>query len=462
MNVISAPTLDFTRLGDLCGGAVLVAGDDGYDAARGTWNLSVSLTPAAVAYPADAQEVAALVRCAREMGLRIAVQSTGHNAGSVGSDLQDAILLRTSALRGVTVDPARRIARVGAGALWQDVADATAPHGLAALHGSAPDVGVTGYTLGGGLGWLARRHGLQCNHVVAAEIVTADGELVRTDARTDPELFWAIRGGGGSFGVVTALEIALLPLPSVTAGVLAWDAAHAGRVLGRWADWAATAPDDATTSARVIRLPWLSRLPETLRGRRLVTIDGAILGDEERAQALLAPLRELKPEIDAFGPRPGSTLLRRLGDLDRAAPVVSDHLMLGVLDRDVTDRLIEAAEPGSTSFPLRAIELRHLGGALGRAEAGSGALAALDGAALLFAAGTAENATQRVAVAGQLERLRAAVAPWAGTATLLNFADHRSDPCDAFTAPAFRRLRAVRSRMDPEGALAAGHAIPHA
>ena len=459
MNVISAPNLDFTRLGDLCGGAVLVAGDDGYDAARSTWNRSVTLAPAAVAYPADAQEVAALVRCAREMGLRIAVQSTGHHAGAVDSDLQDAILLRTSALRGVTVDARKRLVRVGAGALWQDVADATAPHGLAALHGSAPDVGVAGYTLGGGLGWLARRHGLQCNHVVAAEIVTADGDIVRTDARTEPDLFWALRGGGGSFGIVTVLEIALVPLDTAYAGVLAWDAAHAARVLGRWADWAAGAPEDATTSARLVRLPWLSRLPESLRGRRLVTIDGAILGDEERASDLLQPLRELRPEIDAFGHRPGAALLRRIGDLDRAAHVVSDHVMLDALDRDVTDRLAEAAEPTS-DFALRTIELRQLGGALGRAEPGAGALAALDGAALLYAAGTAENAAHHGAVMGGLERIRAAVAPWSSTGALLNFADHRVDPSDAFAAPTFRRLREVRSRVDPDGVLVAGHAIP--
>ena len=457
MTVASAPNIDHTRLRDLCGGAVLIAGDDGYDPARRPWNLAVSQKPAAVAYPGDADEVAALVRCARDAGLRIAVQSTGHHAGAVEGSLEDAILLRTSALRGVTVDPVKRVARVGAGALWQDVVEATRPHGLSALHGSAPDVGVAGYTLGGGMGWLARRHGLQCHHLLAAELVTADGEIVRTDAQRDPELFWALRGGGGSFGVVTALEIALLPLELVYAGVLAWDASMAETVLARWSDWAATAPDEATTSARLVRLPWISRLPETLRGRRLVTIDGAILGDDAHAQELLRDLRDLEPEIDSFGQRSASTLLRRIGDLDRAAPVVSDHVVLDTLDGAATDALVAATD---SDHGLRTVELRQLGGALGRPAAGAGALDALDGAAVLYMAGTAENEAQRAAVEEQLGRIRRAMAPWTAPGALLNFAEGPADPRDAFNAPTFRRLCAVRKRVDPSGVFAAGHAIP--
>ena len=173
---------------------------------------------------------------------------------------------------------------------------------------------------------------------------------------------------------MTALEIALLPLEMVYAGVLAWDASQAEAVLARWSDWAANAPDEATTSARLVRLPWLSRLPETLRGRRLVTIDGAILGGDAHAQELLRELRALEPEIDSFGQRSAATLLRRIGDLDRAAPVVSDHLVLDTLDAAATDVLVRAAgsDPG-----LRTIELRQLGGALGRSAPGAGALDAL-------------------------------------------------------------------------------------
>jgi FAD/FMN-containing dehydrogenase len=453
-------TPDLSALREQCGGAVLLPGDDGYDPARRVWNLAVHQRPAAVAYPADADEVAALVRCARAAGLRIAVQATGHHAGTVGGSLEDAILLRTSALRGVQVDPVRRIARAGAGALWQDVVAATREHGLTALHGSAPDVGVAGYTLGGGMGWRARRHGLQCNQLVAAELVTAKGEIVRTDAEHDPELFWALRGGGGSFGVVTALELALLPLETVYAGMLAWDASHAARVLARWSEWAAGAPEDVTTSARLVRLPWLSRLPETLRGRQLVNDRRRDPRRRRpRGRAAAAPARS-GARAGLLRPSRCSTLLRRLGDIDRAAPVMSDHVVLDRLDGDVISTLVAAAEPGSP-FPLRSIELRQLGGALARREPGAGALGGIDGAAVLYAAGTAENAPQRAAVAGQLARIKDAMSPWSGGA-VLNFAEGAADPSTAFAPAAFRRLRAVRSRVDPDGVFAAGHAIPAA
>src|SRR4051812_8615001 len=222
MTIIDPARTDLSAFRDLCGGAVALPGDDGYDAARQAFNLAVDQRPAAVAYPADASEVSELVRAARDAGLRVAAQSTGHNAGPLGS-LEGTVLVKTSGLGGVEVDPLRRTARVGAGVLWEDVVDAAAPHGLIALHGSSPNVGVTGYSLGGGMGWLARSHGLQANSVTAIELVTADAEIVRTDAEHDPELFWALRGGGGNFGVVTALEFRLYPLREIHAGFMLWD-----------------------------------------------------------------------------------------------------------------------------------------------------------------------------------------------------------------------------------------------
>ncbi len=206
----------------LCGGAVHLPGDPGYDAARVPWNVAVQQRPAAVVYPASADEVVEVVRAASAAGLRVAPQGTGHNAGPLG-DLADTVLVRTSAMREVTVDAASRTARVGAGALWIDVVEAVAPFGLAALHGSSPDVGVVGYSLGGGIGWYARALGMATNSVTAVELVTADGRLVRADAEHEPDLFWAVRGGGGNFGVVTAMEFRLYPIETAFAGMLVWD-----------------------------------------------------------------------------------------------------------------------------------------------------------------------------------------------------------------------------------------------
>src|SRR3954452_10217977 len=245
------PADSLENLRNQCGGAVALPGDDGYDAARSGFNLGLDQRPAAVAYPADPSEVAALVRCARAAGLRVAAQSTGHNAGPLG-DLRDTLLIKSAGLQGVEVDPVRRRVRAGAGVLWEAVVDASAPHGLYPLHGSSPTVGIVGYSLGGGMGGLARSHGLQTNSVTAVELVTADGELVRTDKDNDPELFWALRGGGGNFGIVTALEFKLYPLREIHAGFMLWDWTEAERVLRAYADWAASAPDTVTTSFRIM------------------------------------------------------------------------------------------------------------------------------------------------------------------------------------------------------------------
>src|SRR3954453_21476409 len=305
-----------TRI-DFLGGALAPPGDDAYDAARQVFNLAVDQRPAAVAFPADANEVADVVRWARSQGLRIAGQSTGHNAGPLGS-LEHTVLIRTSALGGVEIDPTREIARAGAGVVWEDVVNAAAPHGLIALHGSAPTVGITGYSLGGGMGWLARSHGLQANSVTAIELVTADGELVRCDKDSDPELFWALRGGGGNFGIVTALEFKLYPLREIYAGFMVWDWSQAGEVLRVWSEWAVSAPDHVTTSFRILHMPPLEEIPAALRGRSIVMIDGAVQGDA----AGIEPLRALKPEIDTFATVPAASLVRLHQDPERPMPFV--------------------------------------------------------------------------------------------------------------------------------------------
>jgi FAD/FMN-containing dehydrogenase len=311
-------------LRELCGGAVSLRGDAGYDTARQAWNVAVQQRPAAVAYPADAEETAAVVRAAKAAGLRVAPQSTGHNVGPLADgSLDDVVLLRTSAMTSVEVDPERRLVTVGAGVVWLDVVEAAAAHGLAALHGSSPDVGVAGYSLGGGMGWFARKLGLQANSITGATVVTADGEIRRVDAGHEPDLFWALRGGGGNVGVVTSLEFRLYPIESAYGGMLAWDWSQAERVLTAWADWSVDAPDEVTTSFRILQLPPIPEIPEPIRGRNLVMIDGAVLADDERAEEILAPLRALEPEIDMFGRMPAPALVRIHGDPEGPTPAVA-------------------------------------------------------------------------------------------------------------------------------------------
>lgn len=454
---MSLVTADLEVLRSRCSGLVVTPADAGWDEAREAWNLVVDQHPVAVVVVESVDDVIEVMRFARDAGLRVAPQATGHNARPLG-DLGETVLVRTSALREVTIDRAGNRARVGAGALWQDVMEPASELGFAALAGSSPDVGVVGYSLGGGIGWLARRYGLAANSLLAVELVTPDGQLVRADAEHEADLFWALRGGGGNFGVVCALEFALYPMREVYAGALAWDWSHSERVLQRWSEWAPGAPDEVTTAARIMQLPPLPDIPEPLRGRRLVMIDGAYAGDADDAERVLAPLRELAPEIDAFRPMPPAGLVRVHGDPEHPVPAVTDHAMLGSLPPAAITAFVAAAGPGSGST-LLASELRQLGGALGRPAPSHGALPMLDADFSLFAVGMALDERMAAAATAGSARLVAAMAPWANGRAYLNQRETSTDVASGYRADVFERLRRIRAAVDPRGVMHANHEI---
>ena len=455
-----AATQPAEALRGLCGGAVHLPGDPGYDAARMPWNVAVHQLPAAVALPRDADDVAEVVRAAATAGLRVAPQSTGHNAGPLAlGGLEDVVVLRMSAMTGVSIDPVSQTARVVGGTLWQDVVEAAAEHGLAALHGSSPDVAVAGYSLGGGLGWYARQLGLATNSVTAFEVVTASGRQVRADVHQNADLFWALRGGGGSFGVVTALEMRLYPVEDAYAGMLIWDRERADEVVRAWARWSEGAPDAVTTSLRAMNLPPMPELPDFLRGRQLIVVDGAVLGGDEYAQHLLAPLRALAPEIDTFARVPASSLSRLHMDPEGPTPAVSGHTLLDALPDEAVDAFLAQVGPG-TSSSLLAAELRQLGGAVGRRARGAGALSHIPAAYAGFfvaIAATPEMAAQGLADARTLSE---ALAPWASHRVVLNFTEDRRDASAGFEPEVWERLQAVRAKLDPGGLFAANHDVP--
>jgi FAD/FMN-containing dehydrogenase len=464
--VTSEQTLTITRpagaeaLRGLCGGAVHLPGDPGYDAARSPWAIVVDQRPAAVAVPTTADEVVEVVRAAASAGLQVAPQGTGHNAGPL-RDLDRAVLVRTGAMRSVTVDVEARTARVESGALWEDVVNAVAPHGLAALHGSSPDVGVAGYSLGGGMGWYARELGLAANSITAIELVTADGRLVRATAEQEPDLFWALRGGGGNFGVVTALELRLFPIDTVYAGMLVWDRSEAERVLRTWARWAANAPDAVTTSFRVLQLPPFEQIPAPVRGRQLVMIDGAVLADDETAAEILAELRALEPEMDTFARVPSASIIRLHMDPEGPTPGVSATTVLGSLPDEGIDAFLGQVGHGTTQSLLSA-ELRQLGGAMSRPAEAAGAVAMVEGAFVLF--GVAVAATPEMAVAGKADSaaLVSAMTPWANGTQYLNFVEAARDASAGYSTESWTRLQAVRAKVDPSGLFLSNHRVPAA
>src|SRR3954451_15705863 len=282
-------------------GLLALPGDAAYDESRVAWNLAVEQRPAAVALPTDADEVAEVVRHAAERGLRVTAQGTGHNAGPLG-DLSDTILIRTHLMRRVQIDAPAMLARAEAGALWMDVVGPAAEFGLAALHGSAPDVGVVGYTLGGGISWYSRKYGLASSRVLAIELVTADGEHIRADRRHHADVFWAMRGGGGSFGIVTHLEFELIRIPQVHAGVLWFPVERASEVLHAWREWAPQLPDHVSTSARILNIPPIPEAPEALRGKSFALVLVSVLADAAEADRVLEPIRALGPMMDTVQP----------------------------------------------------------------------------------------------------------------------------------------------------------------
>ncbi len=437
-------------------GQVFVPGEAGYGQARQAWNLAVDQRPAIVVEASSAADVAQAVWHARAHGMRIAPQGTGHGAPSL-EPLPGAMLLRTTRMRKVHIDPATRTARAEAGAVWQDVTVAAGQHGLAALAGSSPDVGVTGYTLGGGLSWLARHYGLAANSVTAAELVTPDGDLIRVDADHKPDLFWAVRGGGG-VGVVTALEMRLYPVRELYAGDLFFPVQRAAEVLHAWREWTVSVPDEITSVAHLVWLPPLPEIPEPLRGRAFAIVEAAYLGDAATGAELIGPLRRLGPELDTFATIPASALGQLNLDPDQPVPAQGDGALLTDFPPAAIDALIASVGP-DTGTLLASVEVRHLGGALARPAASGGAQPSIDANYLLFAGGITPTPDLAVAVRAQVQTVKDAVAPWHAGYDYYNFAETPALASAVLPPASHRRLQQIKAAHDPDQAIISAHPV---
>jgi FAD binding domain-containing protein len=438
------------------GGKIIEPDDPGWDEARMAWNLSVDQHPAAVARPESADDVVAVVEVAREQGMRVAPQGTGHGAAPRAS-LERSVLVDMSRMNAVEIDAGRRRVRLQAGAQWQHVTGPAAEHGLAGLSGSAPDICVTGYALGGGAGWMARSYGLAASSIRAAEVVTADHGQVRADADSEPDLLWALRGGGGSFGVVTSLELELFAVRELYAGVLFWAQERAAEVLHAWREWTASLPDEMTSLGRLLNFPPFEEVPEAFRGRSFVVVEAAWLGDEASGSEQLAPLRELGPETDTFGTIRPTGLAALHMDPPEPVPGRGDGMLLDDLPEAAIDALVATAGPGTNS-PLASVEIRHLGGAVERPGLEHGALRAIAAPYLLFATGPAMTPEMMAAVTQRVDDAQDALAPWDG-GRFPTFTERPVDPQRMFTDGAYRRLREIKARYDSGNMIQANHEI---
>jgi FAD/FMN-containing dehydrogenase len=428
---------------------VILPSDARYDNVRLAWNLSADQHPAAIWRATSVGDVQDALAYARERGWRVTAQTTGHYA-QILPDLSDALLLKLALhADGVSVDPAGHTAWVPAGAVWSDVIDAVAPYGLTAMHGSAPSVGVIGYLLGGGLGFYGRAHGLACNHVLAFDVVTADGHARHVDADHDPDLFYVLRGGGGGYAVVTAVEIELLPYAEVTAGAMFFSVDHAPALLRTWNAWTTHADESISTTFRLLNLPPLPQVPEPLRGVQTICIDGVALKAGE-AEYLEAQLRSVAtPILGGFGPMPAAAVTHLHGDPEAPTPGIGDGILLTELD----DRAIDAFLGVAGDKALAVAELRHLGGALARSPWDAGALDHFDGEFLVYGAGVPGAPAPADELNASLDRFLSAMAPWASGTRFWSFAERNPSLDGAITPEALTRATQTRAIVDPDGLL---------
>ncbi|HEY1285329.1 MAG TPA: FAD-binding oxidoreductase [Solirubrobacterales bacterium] len=439
-------------------GRVATPSDSDWDEARLAWNLVADQRPSAVAFVESADDIAATVRFAAGNGLRVAGQGTGHGAVPL-QPLEDTILIKTERMRGVEVDPEAGTARVDAGVISLELGEAANAHGLCSLPGSSPDVGVVGYTLGGGLSWLGRRHGFACNRVRAIDLVTADGERRTVDADNESDLFWAMRGGGGGYAIVCALEVDLVELPEVYAGALLFPAEVGADAVRAYRDWTRTAPDEVTTVVRFLTPPPIPDVPEELRGRLLLTIDGAFIGTKEEGEAAIAPLREIgEPIMDTFAWMPAAGLSHIHMDPEQPVPGIGDGHLVSDLTDEAIDAYVGVAGPGSGS-PMLLSEIRHLGGALGRASENAGALAKLDAGYAMYSVGMPMSPELAEAIPAHLRRIEEEMGPWSGDGRYFNFTESPTDLNAILPAETCERLAKVKRSWDPDGMIVANHTV---
>jgi len=458
MSVLSLDTqppsrVDIHALRTRLDGCLVVPGDPRWDEARRAWNLAVDQRPFAVALVESAEDVVAVVDFARVHGLRIAPQGTGHGASAITS-LEDTILVKTERMRGVEIDPVARRARVEAGAIWADVVGPAAEQGFVVLHGSSPDVGVVGYSLGGGMGWLARSRGLSANSVTAVELVTADGRLVRADRDNEPDLFWAVRGGGGNFGVVTAVELVLYDAPELYAGALFFPVDRAAEVLHAWREWVETVPDEVTSVGRVMHFPPLPMVPDPMRGSSFAIVEAVFTGPESEGEELLRPLRDIGPAMDTFAAVSPSALQDLHMDPPMPVPGAGDGMFLDALPAEAVDAMVATSGP-----PLLSFEIRQLGGKLAEPSATNGAVGSIDAEFVMFAVGITPTPEAAAAVDQAVDKAKAALAQWELARTYFNFAERPVAAERLYPTETYRRLRRIRHAYDPGRIFVANHPI---
>jgi hypothetical protein len=437
---------------------VLTSDQDGYAEAVAGFDLAVACTPDVLVDAREVRDVESTVAHAAARGETVTVLGSGHGRLH---EVRDGLAISVRHLDTVVVDDVRRSARIGAGCSWVPVLTSSSAHGLAAPCGSAPGVGVVGYLLGGGLGPLASSFGFSSDHVRSFDVVTPADGAITVSADSHPDLYWAMRGGKGGFGVVTAVDLDLLDVTTVYGGGVYFSFDDAHEVLNAFSDWAPSLPASATTSVALLQLPASDALPDAIRGRHLVHLRFASIDAHGAAEARLGEMRAVaEPVLDTVGPLPYGSLGSIHGDPTQPMPVCNGTLSLHTLDAEAIDALlVVAGSDGGSVFS--SIEIRTLGSATKSGVRGPDAVGGRSVPHILniYAAPTADgDEAERI---GSVRAALGAMAPWRAPVNLVNFVGRGND-ADAFrqswTVEQHRRLDSIRVAHDPDGLFAV---VPH-
>ena len=421
------------------GGTLIRRGDADYDQARRVWNGMIDRSPAAIFRCNSTADVVAAVNFAREEGLMLAVRGGGHNAAGLAL-VDDGLVIDLSGMRGVKVDADKRIAYVQGGALWRDLDAATHPHGLATTGGLISSTGVGGLTLGGGLGWLMRQHGLACDNVLAVEIVTADGQVRRASATENADLFWAVRGGGGNFGVVTSFEFRLHPMRTLYAGMLVFPGPQAPQVLRRYREVAESAPDELTVFAALMTSP---------DGHPITAIFPAYNGPVSKAEAAVKPFRDLGPVADQVAEMPYPALQSMLDEgFPSGLHVYWRSDFLKGLPDEALDTLVDRFQ--AITSPLSALLIEQFGGAVARVPADETAFAQRDAMFNLAIVSRWTDAATASRHTDWARQTSAAIQPFTSGGVYVNYlGEEGADRIKAAYGPKYEKLVAVKKKYDP-------------
>jgi FAD/FMN-containing dehydrogenase len=429
-------------------GRLTTPADVDYDRARRPWVVNVEQRPAAVLDVSHVDDVVAAVRWGAENGVAVSAQPTGH---APRATLDDTLLLRTRALGGIEVDAVRRTVSVGAGVKWGELCDAIDDTGLMALCGSNPDVSVVGLSLGGGVSWFTRLWGFTSDTVVSFDVVTPDAELVRVTATSDPDLFWALRGGGGDFGIVVRIELTLFEAPQLYGGQLLWPIEHGPAVLRAFRDLSRTAPRELTMWAHLQHFPPIPDVPEPLRGRSFVRVASVHVGSAAAGRHLLAPLITSAPvEMNLLGRVTPGTLASVAAEPTEPMPGIETSLLLDDLDDHAIDTLCAIFSDPRTC-PLMLVQLRQLGGAFAEEPAVPSAVRRVPERFQLFALGIPVAPGLAAAIPHGLRAVESAFARLASQHRMPNFVPESGSDDEGYDAERLARLRAIKAARDPRG-----------